>query len=178
MSKALIITEKPSVARDIVEVIGGFKNHDDEFWENDRYVCTFAVGHILELEEPEDIDPQYKRWSLKTLPIIPEEFKLKAKKDQKGRLRAIEKLIERKDVSEVINACDAGREGELIFREIIKHSKATKPIRRLWLQSMTADAIRKGFNSLQDGSKFEGLGLAGECRSLSDWLIGMNASRA
>jgi DNA topoisomerase-3 len=178
MAKGLIITEKPSVARDIVAALGGFHNHDDEYWESDDYICTFAVGHILELLEPEEIDVAYKRWTLDTLPIIPAEFKLKPKSGQSDRLRIIKKLVQRPDVDVLINACDAGREGELIFREVVKFIGTDKPIERLWLQSMTADAIRVGFTQLQDGRKFEGLGHAAECRSLADWLIGMNASRA
>lgn len=178
MAKGLIITEKPSVARDIVAALGGFTSHDDEYWENENFICTFAVGHILELFEPEEIDPAYKRWVLENLPIIPGEFKLKPKQGQTDRIRTIKKLINRDDVDRLINACDAGREGELIFREVVKYIGTDKPIERLWLQSMTGDAIRRGFSSLQDGKKFENLGAAAECRSLADWLIGMNASRA
>lgn len=178
MAKGLIITEKPSVARDIVAALGGFESHDDDYWESDEYVCTFAVGHILELLEPEEIDVAYKRWTLDTLPILPAEFKLKPKQGHSDRIRIIKKLINRPDVDHLINACDAGREGELIFREVVKFIGTDKPIQRLWLQSMTGDAIRNGFRSLEDGRKFEGLAAAAECRSLADWLIGMNASRA
>ncbi|MBY0587489.1 DNA topoisomerase 3 [bacterium] len=178
MPKSLVITEKPSVARDIVAALGGFQSHDDEYFENDQFICTFAVGHLLELLEPEEIDAVYKRWTLDTLPILPAEFKLKPKQGQSDRIRIIKKLIQRPDVETIVNACDAGREGELIFREVIKFVGTDKPIRRLWLQSMTADAIRRGFGSLEDGKKYETLGSAAECRSLSDWLIGMNASRA
>lgn len=179
MAKSLILTEKPSVARDIVEALGGFQAKDDgAYWENDSYVCTFAVGHILELLEPEEIDEAYKRWTLATLPILPSEFKLKPKSGQNDRLRVIKKLMQRADVDTLINACDAGREGELIFREVVKYIGSDKPVRRLWLQSMTRGAIRSGFSALEDGRKFEGLAAAAECRSLADWLIGMNASRA
>lgn len=178
MPKALIITEKPSVARDVVDALGGFRDQDGDFWESDQYLCTFAIGHLLELLEPEEIDPVYKRWVLDTLPILPEKFELKPKQGQTDRIRTIKKLINRPDVDTLINACDAGREGELIFREIVKFVGSTKPLLRLWLQSMTHASIRKGFQSLQDGKKYEGLGFAAECRSISDWLIGMNASRA
>jgi DNA topoisomerase-3 len=178
MPKSLVITEKPSVARDIVAALGGFQSHDDEYYENDMYVCTFAVGHLLELLEPEEIDAAYKRWVLDTLPILPTEFKWKPKQGQSDRIRIIKKLMQRPDVESIINACDAGREGELIFREVVKFIGTDKPIRRLWLQSMTADAIRTGFKHLEDGKKYEPLGSAAECRSLADWLIGMNASRA
>jgi DNA topoisomerase-3 len=183
MSKSLIITEKPSVAQDIVSALSGFSAHGsskqgEEYWESRDYICTYAVGHILEWLEPEEIDATYKRWTLENLPIIPSEFKLKPKAGQTARVRTIKKLLERKDVDAVINACDAGREGELIFRELIKYLGAKKPMYRLWLQSMTPEAIREGFERLQEGRKYDGLGVAAECRSLADWLIGINGTRA
>jgi DNA topoisomerase III len=177
LAKSLVITEKPSVARDIVAVLGGFTDHDG-YWESDEYVVTFSVGHIVELLSPEDVDPQYKRWTLDTLPILPGEFKLKQKQGQSERIRTIKKLLAREDIDTVVNACDAGREGELIFREILEFLECDKPTKRLWLQSMTADSIRAGFRSLVDGSQYDGLGAAASCRSQSDWLIGMNATRA
>ncbi len=177
MAKSLVITEKPSVARDIVAVLGGFTEHDG-YWESDDAVVTFSVGHIVELLAPEDVDPVYKRWTLDTLPILPAEFKLKQKQGQSERIRTIKKLLQRKDIDTVVNACDAGREGELIFREILEYLESDKPTKRLWLQSMTADSIRAGFRSLVDGSQYDGLGAAAACRSQSDWLIGMNATRA
>ena len=136
MAKALVITEKPSVARDIAAALPGFTEHDGYF-ESDDLVVTFAVGHLFELLEPEEIDAKYKRWTLADLPIIPETYQLKKKKGQTDRIRVIEKLLERKDVDRVVNACDAGREGELIFREIVKYLGNTKPIQRLWLQSLS-----------------------------------------
>jgi DNA topoisomerase-3 len=139
---------------------------------------TFAVGHLLELLEPEEIDPRYKRWTLADLPILPEQFQLKKKKGQTDRIRTIEKLLARKDVDRLVNACDAGREGELIFREIVKYLGSDKPIQRLWLQSMTASAIRDGFSALRPDAELLGLAAAAECRAFSDWLIGMNATRA
>jgi len=175
--KALILTEKPSVARDIAEAIGGFTEHDG-YWESDPYLLTFAVGHLFELLEPEEIDPKYKRWTLDVLPILPEQFQLKKKKGQSDRVRIIEKLALREDVDRVVNACDAGREGELIFREVVSYLGVRKPIERLWLQSMTTDAIRDGFSRLRPGRELEGLAQAAECRARADWLIGMNATRA
>ncbi len=177
LAKSLIITEKPSVARDITSVLGGFTEHEG-YEENDEYVVTYAVGHLLELKAPEELDPAYKRWTLDNLPIIPEQFEFKAKPRQSERLRTIKKLIARDDVETLINACDAGREGEMIFRELVKYFGSDKPIRRLWLQSMTPEAIRDGFQRLRDGREFEGLAAAAECRSFADWLIGMNATRA
>ncbi len=177
MNKRLVITEKPSVARDIVGALGGFSEHDG-YWESDAFLVTFAVGHLFELLSPEDIDPKYKRWTLDTLPILPERFELKAKAQTKERVGVLRRLLKREDVGGVVNACDAGREGELIFREIMEFFHAGQPIERLWLQSMTRDAIRKGFSSLMDGRRFEGLSDAAHCRNYSDWLIGMNATRA
>jgi DNA topoisomerase-3 len=179
LSKALVITEKPSVARDISQVFGGFSEREDGAWfENDDFVVTFAVGHLFELLSPEEVDDKYKRWTLDVLPILPDEFRYKPKKGQTERIRVIKRLIERDDVDTVINACDAGREGELIFREIVEHLGSRKPIRRLWLQSMTDAAIREGFSRLRPGEELEGLADAAACRARSDWLIGMNATRA
>lgn len=184
MSKGLVITEKPSVARDIARALGGFESAGDDYFENDRYVVSWAIGHLLEFVPPEEIDPKFKRWVLEDLPIIPKEFQYSPKSGQSERLKTLKKLYSRNDISEVINACDAGREGELIFREILwyfhKFKNAPNPrnMKRLWLQSMTTDAIRSGFSELQDGHKFDGLSDAAVCRSEADWLIGINATRA
>jgi len=177
VAKHLIITEKPSVARDIASALAGF-NEEQGYFESETWVLTWAVGHLFELLEPEEIDPEYKRWTLANLPIIPEVFKTKPKQGQTERVRTIKKLLERNDVEGVVNACDAGREGELIFREIVEHFGSTKPIRRLWLQSMTEDAIRDGFSRLRPGEELENLAAAARARTLTDWLIGMNATRA
>jgi DNA topoisomerase-3 len=177
LAKTLVITEKPSVARDIGQVFAGCTDHDG-YLENDAYVITFAVGHLYELLSPEEVDAKYKRWTLDVLPILPEEFRFKPKKGQRERIRTIGKLLARKDVDVVVNACDAGREGELIFREIVENLGSTKPIRRLWLQSMTDRAIREGFRALRRGEELQGLADAASCRAQSDWLIGMNATRA
>jgi DNA topoisomerase-3 len=177
LSKAVVITEKPSVAQDIVDVLGGFTEHDGWF-EGDDYIVTFAVGHLFELLAPEEVDEKYKAWTLDALPIVPEEFRLKPKKGQSERIRTIKKLLFRDDVTEVVNACDAGREGELIFREIVEYLGCEKPIWRLWLQSMTNRAIAAGFENLRPGEELEGLANAAACRARSDWLIGMNATRA
>jgi DNA topoisomerase-3 len=177
VSKSLVITEKPSVARDIVAALDSLAEQEG-YWENDRYVVTYTVGHLLELLEPEDLDPAYKRWVLDQLPILPREFRLKPKSGSSERVRVIRKLLKRADVTEVINACDAGREGELIFREIMDFLGNRKPVKRLWLQSMTSTAIRDGFANLAPGEEYDGLGSAAACRSHSDWLIGMNATRA
>ena len=178
--KELVVTEKPSVARDIKAAMddkGTFESHKD-FFESKDFVITWAIGHLLEFLSPEEIDPSFKRWRLTDLPIFPDPFVLKPKAGQKARLNLLKKLLNRKDVVSVVNACDAGREGELIFREICNHLGNGKPVRRLWLQSMTPKAIRDGFASLEPGTQFDGLGSAAECRAESDWLIGINATRA
>lgn len=184
MSKGLIITEKPSVARDIANALGGFSPNGDEYFENNDYVVSWAVGHLVEFIPPEEMDPKYKRWVLEDLPIIPSEFEYAPKAGQSERLKVLKKLYGRDDVSKVINACDAGREGELIFRELIwyfhkfKNAPKPRPMERLWLSSMTREAIRDGFRNLQDGRLFDGLSDAAVCRSEADWLIGINATRA
>ena len=179
MGKRLVITEKPSVAKDIVAALGGFQEGDG-FWESDEFLVTFAVGHLLELVAPEDLDEKYKRWTLDTLPILPEGFifPMKPKPGTRDRIQTIKKLAKREDVSGLVNACDAGREGELIFRELAEFLGAQQPIERLWLQSMTKQAIKSGFSGLQPGAKYEGLSAAAHCRNYSDWVIGMNATRA
>ena len=176
MSKALIIAEKPSVAADIAKVLGGFKKEGD-FFENDEYVCCSAVGHLLELCLPSEFEKK-KKWSFDALPIIPDFFDLKPIEKTKTRLTLLKKLINRKDVTSLINACDAGREGELIFRYILQHCQSKKPVQRLWLQSMTKEAIREGFEKLRRGEELDPLGQAAVCRSESDWLIGINGTRA
>src|SRR6187399_1265982 len=148
MSKALIIAEKPSVAQDIVRALtpdaGKFDKHD-EYFESERYIVTSAVGHLLEIKAPEEYDVKRGKWSFAHLPVIPPHFDLAPLDKTKTRLNAIVRLVKRKDVTELINACDAGREGELIFRLIQQHAKAKHPVKRLWLQSMTPAAIRDGF---------------------------------
>ena len=144
MGKKLIIAEKPSVAADIARALGGFKRHDD-YHESDEYVISSAVGHLLELTLPEEYDVKRGKWSFAHLPVIPPHFDLKPIEKTESRLKLLTKLIKRKDVDAIINACDAGREGELIFRYIARHAKTTKPVERLWLQSMTPAAIRDGF---------------------------------
>jgi len=181
MSKALIIAEKPSVAQDIVRALtptaGKFDKHD-EYFESEQYLVTSAVGHLLEIKAPEEFDVKRGKWSFAHLPVIPPHFELNPIDKSKGRLNAIVKLVKRKDVSELINACDAGREGELIFRLIQQHAKARHPVRRLWLQSMTPAAIREGFENLRSDEQMLPLASAARCRSEADWLVGINGTRA
>jgi DNA topoisomerase-3 len=191
MSKALVIAEKPSVAQDIVRALtpvdGKFEKHDDYF-ESEHYVVSSAVGHLVEIKAPEEFDVKRGKWSFANLPVIPPHFDLNPIDKSKGRLNALVKLIKRKDVTGLINACDAGREGELIFRLIVQFaedSTATlrakglgKDVRRLWLQSMTPQAIRDGFDKLRTDEQMMPLADAARCRSEADWLVGINGTRA
>lgn len=182
MSKALIIAEKPSVARDIVAALGGFVQVAQtpkgvSAWESEDYVCCHALGHLLDLYEPEDYDPKFKQWRIQDLPVVPQSFLLKPKSDTAQILRLIRQQLSRPDVTEVINACDAAREGELIFREIVQHSLCQKSASRVWLQSMTPDAIRQAVANRKPAHEFTGLANAAHGRAQADWLIGMNLSR-
>ena len=185
MSKSLVIAEKPSVAQDIVRALtpmcGKFEKHDDHF-ENDRYVVTSAVGHLVEIKAPEEVDVKRGKWSFANLPVVPPHFDLAPIDKAKSRLSAVVKLIKRKDITDLVNACDAGREGELIFRLIEQYALGskvgTKPVQRLWLQSMTPQAIRDGFGKLRSEADMRGLADAARSRSEADWLIGINGTRA
>jgi DNA topoisomerase III len=185
MGKTLVIAEKPSVAQDIVRaltpVAGKFDKHDDSF-ENDKYIVTSAVGHLVEIQAPEQFDVKRGKWSFAHLPVIPPYFDLKPVDKTKSRLNAVVKLAKRKDVGDLVNACDAGREGELIFRLIQQFAGGAKPldkpVRRLWLQSMTPQAIRDGFDKLRSDKQMEGLANAARSRSEADWLVGINGTRA
>jgi len=177
MGKALIIAEKPSVASDIAKALGGFTKHEDYF-ESDQYVLSSAVGHLLELCAPEGSEVKKGKWTFAHLPFIPPHFDLRPIEKSEARLKVLLRLLKRKDVDKLINACDAGREGELIFRYIVQHSKAKQPIQRLWLQSMTPAAIRDGFAQLRADQTMRPLADAAVCRSESDWLVGINGTRA
>ena len=179
--KTLVIAEKPSVAQDIVRAItptaGKFEKHD-EYFESDSYVVTSAVGHLVEIQAPEEFDVKRGKWSFANLPVIPPYFDLKPMDKTKARLNAIVKLTKRKDVGDIVNACDAGREGELIFRLIQQYAKSKHPVKRLWLQSMTPAAIRDGFESLRTEKQMQGLADAARSRSEADWMVGINGTRA
>jgi DNA topoisomerase III len=176
--KSLVIAEKPSVAADLARALGKVPKKGDHY-ENDEWVISSAVGHLVELEMPEDIDKKkYGFWRLETLPIVPEKFNLKPIEDSKSRFDALKKLLARKDVDQVINACDAGREGELIFAYIYQLAKGKLPVKRAWMQTMTTEGIRAAFKDLRSGESMAGLADAARCRSESDWLIGINGTRA
>src|SRR5262249_26389964 len=194
--KTLVVAEKPSVARDLADALPGSFENEESYYEGDEYIITFAVGHLVQLVDPEVYDEKLKKWRMADLPIVPEEFKL-APRDAKAnkQLKGIHKLMKRDDVDRIINACDAGREGGLIFAYLYETafadepkkkgarggntvSPAPKPVQRLWVNSMTKQAIREGFEKLRPGEELEPLEAAARSRSEADWLIGMNATRA
>src|SRR5438874_2752620 len=177
MSKTLVIAEKPSVGRDIASAMpGAFAKHEG-YLESDGMIITWAVGHLVELVAPDEYG--FVKWRMSDLPIVPDKFKL-APRDTKAKkqLDLIHKLIKREDVDDIVNACDAGREGELIFAYTLETSKTKKPVKRLWLSSMTKKAIVEAFDRLRPGEEMERLEAAARSRSEADWLVGMNATRA
>jgi DNA topoisomerase-3 len=179
VSKTLIIAEKPSVARDLADALPGkFEKHENYF-ESDDTIVTFAVGHLLELVDPEAYDERLKKWRMADLPILPEEFRTQPRDAKaKKQLKLIRKLLERDDVDRIVNACDAGREGELIFAHIYEASGSEKPVNRLWISSLTKQAIREGFEKLRPAEEMRPLEAAARSRAEADWLVGMNATRA
>src|SRR5216110_2384473 len=177
MGKKLVIAEKPSVAADIARALGGFARKGDYF-ESDEYLLSSAVGHLLEVAVPDEYAVKKGKWSFKHLPVIPPHFELAPLEKREQRLNLLLRLLKRKDVSGLINACDAGREGELIFRYLVQHAKAAKPIERLWLQSMTQQSIRDGFAKLRADKEMQPLADAAKSRSEADWLVGINGTRA
>src|SRR3954447_15991605 len=179
MGKTLVIAEKPSVGRDLTRVLpGAFAKHDG-YLESESHVVTWAVGHLVQLAEPDEYDPKYKKWRMADLPIVPDEFKLVVRDERsKKQMSVITRMLKRDDVDEVVNACDAGREGELIFAWTYQKANAKKPVERLWLSSMTTAAIRDAFSRLRPASEFGRLEQAARSRSEADWIVGMNATRA
>ena len=175
----VVIAEKPSVADDIAKVLGATKKADDA-WLGDDLVVTWAIGHLVEQKFPEDYDAEFKNWrkTIDRLPIVPDPFEYKAKGGRNRKvLSAIKKRVTSKEVTEIVNACDAAREGELIFRSIIEHTGAKAPTSRMWLQSLTSNAITTAWESRQPSASFDNLGAAARSRSEADWIIGMNGSR-
>ncbi len=175
--KTLVIAEKPSVMNDIAKALGGCTKYDD-YQESDTHVITSAIGHVLTIIAPEQYDVKRGKWSFANLPVVPPHFDLEPIPKTETRLKAVVRLIKRKDINNIVNACDAGREGELIFRYIAQYSKTDKPISRLWLQSMTPAAIRDGFGKLRDEPTMAPLADAARCRAEADWLVGINGTRA
>lgn len=177
MGKILVVAEKPSVARDIAKVLKATQKGDGCL-VGEKYVISWAVGHLVTLAEPEDYDEKYKKWKFSTLPILPEEMKLKAITQTRPQLKILHQWMNSGEVDSLICATDSGREGELIFRYIYEITKCKKPFQRLWISSMTEEAIRDGFASLKDGKEYDLLYASAKCRSEADWLVGMNATRA
>ncbi|AWB44837.1 DNA topoisomerase III [Paenibacillus sp. CAA11] len=174
--KTLVIAEKPDMGRTISAVIEPRAKNNRSYLEGENYIITWAIGHLLGLAEPDAYDPKYKRWNFSDLPILPESFKIVPNPKTKDQLKTIGELSKRCD--KIVNACDAGREGQYIFALIQQQLKLTQPVRRLWISDLTAESIAKGFESLRDSREFDNLTLAARARSEADWLIGMNASRA
>src|SRR6266403_3347816 len=177
MGKTLVIAEKPSVALDFTRALRNFEKKG-EYFENDRFVISSAIGHLVELCLPGELDKRRGKWSFQSLPIIPEEFELKPIAKTEARFKLLQRLMKRNDVDLIVNACDAGREGELIFRYLIRLAGVHKPLQRLWLQSMTFESIRSAFEHLRSDREMIPLAEAAVCRSESDWLVGINATRA
>ncbi|MGH3101517.1 MAG: DNA topoisomerase, partial [Thermoleophilia bacterium] len=181
MSKTLVVAEKPSVARDLASTLpGSFKQSKDKTsLEGDDFTITWAVGHLVGLAEPDAYDPKLKKWRYADLPIIPEEFKLVPNDDRAAKqLKAIHRLMADDEIDDVVNACDAGREGELIFAYLYDVAPVQKPVRRLWLSSMTKGAISEAFERLRPGDEMKTLEDAARAASEADWVVGMNATRA
>lgn len=177
MGKIVVLAEKPSVGRDIARVIG-CRTNGDGCLIGEKYIVTWAVGHLVALAEPDEMDEKYKKWSFATLPILPETIPLKVLSTTKSQFSKIKKLINDKETDSLICATDAGREGELIFRYIYEKAGCKKPFERLWISSMTDEAIKEGFREIRPGKDYDGLYESARCRSRADWLVGMNASRA
>src|SRR5918999_2302957 len=188
MSKTLVVAEKPSVARDLASTLpGSFKQAKDKTHletqdgstDGEGYIVTWAVGHLVGLAPPDEYDPKLRKWRFADLPIIPDRFHLVPNDEKsKKQLQAIHRLMRRDDVERIVNGCDAGREGELIFAYVYETADIDKPVDRLWLNAMTAKAIRDAFEVLRPGSDMESLEAAARSRSEADWVVGMNATRA
>ncbi len=175
--KALVMAEKPSVGRDIARVLKCTKNINGGI-EGTNYVVTWGLGHLVTLADPEDYDKRYKEWKMEDLPMLPETFRLEVIRQTAKQYQAVKALLHRKDIDQVIIATDAGREGELVARLILKKAECKKPLKRLWISSVTDKAIREGFAHLKDGKEYEPLYDAAMCRAEADWLVGINATRA
>ena len=172
----LIIAEKPSVAHTIAAALG-VKEKKDGYIEGGGYLISWCVGHLVQLAEAAAYGEQYKKWSFESLPILPEEWQYAVDPDKGKQFKTLKELMHRADVSEVVNACDAGREGELIFRFVYEMAGCKKPMRRLWISSMEDSAINEGFSRLKNGEEYDALFASALCRAKADWLIGINATR-
>ena len=176
MAKRLVIAEKPSVGMSIAAVLG-VKDRKDGYMEGRDYIVSWGFGHLAELANADTFDEKYTKWRYDDLPIVPANWKYKIPRDKYQQFDVLKKLMNRADVSDIINACDAGREGELIFRNIYKMTGCQKPIFRLWISSMEDEAIAQGFRELKGGAEYDNLFAAARCREWADWLVGINATR-
>lgn len=172
----LVIAEKPSVAQSIAKVLGATTKHDG-YLEGSGYLVSWCVGHLVELAEPEEYDGKYEKWRKEDLPILPMDWLYQVSPGTKKQFQILKELMKREDVNCVTNACDAGREGELIFRLVYEKTGCKKPIKRLWISSMEDEAIKKGFENLKDGKEYSALYEAALCRERADWMVGINATR-
>lgn len=177
MVKSVVLAEKPSVARDIARVLNCNKKGNG-YLEGDKYIVTWALGHLVTLADPESYDVKYKTWNLEDLPMMPEKLKLTVIKQTGKQFNAVKNILQRSDVSECIIGTDAGREGELVARWVLEKVNFKKPVKRLWISSVTDKAIKEGFNNLKPGKAYENLFQAAVARSEADWYIGLNATRA
>ena len=175
--KSLVLAEKPSVGRELGRVLKCNKKGNG-FLEGDKYIVTWALGHLVTLDAPEGYNPEWKKWTMETLPMLPKHMKLSVIKGSGKQFKIVKEQMYRKDVNEIIIATDAGREGELVARWIIDKAHVKKPIKRLWISSQTDKAIRDGFNNLKDGRAYDNLYHAAECRAEADWIVGLNVTRA
>src|SRR6201996_7525530 len=179
MPKTLVIAEKPSVGRDLVRVLPGPFTKAEGFLEGPEHIVTWAVGHLVQLADPDEYDERFKKWRMADLPIVPDRFKLVVRDERsKKQMNVVKRLLGRDDVEEVVNACDAGREGELIFAYLYEKAGSKKPVQRLWLNSMTKAAIKSAFGDLRPSEQYAPLEEAARSRSEADWIVGMNATRA
>src|SRR5579862_2052712 len=179
MSKTLVIAEKPSVGRDLVRVLPGAFTKSEGYLEGPEHIVTWAVGHLVALADPDEYDDKFKKWRMADLPIVPEHFKLVVRDERsKKQMNVVKRLLAREEVALVVNACDAGREGELIFAYLYEKAGSRKPVQRLWLNSMTTKAIEEAFARLRPSSELASLEAAARSRSEADWIVGMNATRA
>ena len=172
----LVIAEKPSVGKSIANILGA-KENNNGYLKGNGYIVSWCFGHLVALASPEQYDEKYKKWNIEDLPIIPEDFLLTIKEDTKTQFNLLKKLMNSSEVDEIICATDSGREGELIFRYVYEKANCNKPIKRLWVSSLTDEAIKNGFENLKNGEEYYNLYEAGFKRSIADWIIGMNATR-
>jgi len=177
MNKILVLAEKPSVGRDIARVLN-CKKKGNGYLEGDKYIVTWALGHLVTLADPEQYNKKYKTWNMEDLPMLPEKMRIEVIRQSSKQFYSVKEQMHRKDVKEIIIATDAGREGELVARWIIEKANVKKPIKRLWISSVTDKAIKDGFNNLKDGKYYENLYDSAVARAEADWIVGINGTRA